>query len=164
MNHYLYRGNSGFPIQSILLSLFLGLARQFQWKPAGTLWNPNRLEPPSFDPPPWDGCYVCKEHQVVSVSDARNLAFALERALLVDEQSISQWAALMECVCVNYEEDDKGGTFVWIDDLLVYPPFQTNLRDMENLAMSLRMLGCEERRSLLRKFISFCRAGPFCIA
>lgn len=141
MSYFLYRKNSYFHIVSTTFSQFLSLARVFDWVPLGTIWNPYRVGPPTYEPPAWDGSYLSREHQMVMASDARNLAAALERALLHKPNNVPGAHAEKSCPAINAVQKVKTGQCE-----LSYP------------------VGSEHDQYDLRQFISFCRVDSFFIS
>lgn len=138
--YYLYRAGSYFRTEFIALYQVLEIARVFGWSPHGTQPSPNRPRPNQLWPSkgytrPWDGQYLPRKHQVVSISDAQNLAAALERALLANAEELIAFITAHQCDC--------------------------NKREGGAIAQPIELLQIEDWRIHIRQFISFCRAGSF---
>ncbi len=78
------RHGDGFRFTIFSWADMLDLAMTHGWKPQGTQpWEPEDEYDCSWsggDPPTWDGGYSSNDGQVVTASDSRNLADALQKA------------------------------------------------------------------------------------
>jgi len=117
----------------------LDLARSYGWKPAGTRPPDVRDQEgnPACDWSDWSGSYTVNEYQNVTGEDAKNLAEALELALL----DIPQYSVI---------ERDAPGVFSGVRGV-----------DTHKQARPVEWFNHPIRRAELVAFITFCREGGF---
>ena len=138
----------------------LELAHEYGWKPAGTepcRWYDAETgeldEQMSPDPDEWDGTYFSNDLQYVTDEDAANIADALERALddIPDFDTAEKWVELTPS---NTPPSYPLERAMVEQGLEVFGP---------NLSLTSVEFFSGEAKQKVKDFISYCRAGGFCI-